>query len=237
MICISAIFGEYDMPKPAPLPQSILFTDSIKTSAEAKLKGWSVRIRKNADLANRYLPKAIKAAPQIFGINDDDVLWIDGSISFSGVDIIGLFNQVPVGGVGAFKHRWRNCIYDELVASLAIPKYQTQPIQEQAAQYRKTHPPNWGLWETGILVYRGAHKRIGYRWLSEMLAWSNQCQMSLPYVLRELKESIVNLTPGNVVENPWFHYIAHGTNHRPFGPTTRPFGPTTTKRKIPAKPG
>lgn len=167
--------------------------------------------RENGTLDGRYLGKAPKCAPHLLGHKDRDIIWVDASMRYRFDGLQTLLGQVPEGGVGLFRHRFRDCIYTEAAHSLEMPQYKRQPIVQQTRHYqREGHPSGWGLWECGIIVWRGAQHRIGERWLAEQLAWSSQDQISLPFVLRELGVKVTDLSPGSVVDNPWFRYQEHG---------------------------
>lgn len=177
--------------------------------------------RENGTLEGRYLAKAPKCAPHLLGHKDRDVIWVDASMRFQGSlphiprgdnPFRDLLHQVPEGGMGLFRHRHRDCIYTEAAHSLEMPIYKRQPIIQQTRHYqREGHPSGWGLWECGIIVWRGAQHVIGARWLAEQLTWSSQDQISLPFVVRELGQKVTDLSPGSVVDNPWFRYQEHGT--------------------------
>jgi hypothetical protein len=179
------------------------------------------RRRDNGTLEGRWLGKAPKCAPHLLGHKERDIIWVDASMRFRAGSpgptnehgyLKSLVEQVPEGGVGLFRHRHRDCIYTEATHSLTMPIYKRQPIVQQVRHYqREGHPQGWGLWECGIIVWRGAQHHIGERWLAEQLAWSSQDQISLPFVLRELGQKVTDLSPGSVVDNPWFRYQEHGT--------------------------
>lgn len=171
--------------------------------------------RDNGTLEGRYLGKAPKCAPHLLGHKDSDVIWVDASMRFRipVAPVLELLRDlVPIGGMGLFRHRHRDCIYTEAAHSLTMPQYRRQPLVQQTRHYqREGHPAGWGLWECGIIVWRGAQHVIGARWLAEQLTWSSQDQISLPYVVRELGVNVTDLSPGSVVDNPWFRYQEHGT--------------------------
>jgi len=176
---------------------------------------YNERRRDNTKLSGRYLSKAPKCAPHLLGHKETDILWIDASMRWTGRPLDELFSQVAEGGVGIYPHRWRNCIYTEAAASVpraGWDRYKGEPIMEQVQHYLgEVHPPNYGLWESGIVVWRGAQHVIGERWLAEQLTWTSQDQISLPYVLRKLGVSPTPLRSGTVVHNPWFVYEDHST--------------------------
>lgn len=209
MICLTAIIGEYDEPKPAPKGiESHMFSDRPRSDAEAL--GWKVHLRNNNTLSGRYVAKAPKCAPHLLGFTDPDVLWLDGSIRPTGEDIQEMFDMVPVGGIGTFKHRERDCVFIEATYSaLAINRYAGQPVLQQADFYHSQGmPEGWGLYEVGVIAWRGAQFQIGERWLAEQLVWSSQDQISFPYVCWK-NDTRPTILPGSSVLNKWTVYEHH----------------------------
>jgi len=199
---VSACYAGYDTPKPAPpgADKHILFTDNAEPA-----RGWETRLIGPAStLPPRYRSKGPKACPQFYGVANYSVLWIDASLFTTGKSIESLIALVPPGGVGAFKHRFRDNVLDEAKASAAIKRYAGEYVIEQAART----PSIKGLYETGVIVWRGAQHTMGIRWLAEMLAWSSQDQISFPYAALETGAEITSL-PGSSVDNEWFKYQRH----------------------------
>ena len=110
--------------------------------------------------------------------------------------------------VAQFAHPWRDCIYQEAEVSIHLPKYDGQPVTEQATCYRGAgHPPNWGLWASGMIARHHTPEimALGAAWTRETDAWTLQCQISEPYVLRNLDLRPTAL-PGDHLVNPWLVY-------------------------------
>ncbi len=201
-LVLSARYRGYDAPHTLPAG-TIVYDETL---------------RQNVNLSGRYVAKAVKCAPQLLGHWQRDIIWVDGSMEWTGHDLGALVEQVPNGGVGIYRHHLRDCIYDEALASIDMgPRYAGEPIAQQVAHYRESgHRANSGLWETGLVVWRGAQWTLGVRWLAEMLAWSSQDQISLPFTLSRVVEQrgnetlhVTDLTPGNAWENPWMVCRGH----------------------------
>lgn len=194
MIVLSGNFRGYD--REHRLPEGAIVLDEST--------------RENVNLSGRYLCKGPKCAPQLVGYRDRDVLWVDGSMEWTGEPLDGLFGLVPIGGVGMYRHRERTDLYREAIASIESGRYEGEPIAEQAAFYMEnTTPEPLGLWETGIIVWRGAQGLLGPRWLAEQLAWTSQDQISLPRAASVTGTTITSLSPGTSWENPWFVWKGH----------------------------
>lgn len=212
VLVLSANLGGYDAIKQAPRGpgvRAILYTDA-GSHAEARRMGWQPRERRNPNLTPRYLAKAPKCAPHLLGHAEDDILWIDASMEWRGRSVKEMFDMVPVGGVGCYRHRMRSSIQDEAAFSAPLKLYREEPVLAQAAQYTASRAA--GLYEAGILVWRGAQRTLGIRWAAEILSWSDQDQLSLPHAAREVGVTITTLVPGSVVDNPWFRYVGHKRN-------------------------
>ncbi len=195
MIVLTANYGEYDASHRLPL-DAVVYDESR---------------RNNAILPGRYVAKAVKCAPHLLGHLGRDIVWVDGSMEWTGKSLGSLLEQVPLGGVGVFRHRERDCIYAEAEASIENRRrYMNEPIAQQAEHYRAMgHPAHDGLWETGLIVWRGAQRWLGAPWLAEMLAWSSQDQISFPYVARDSTSMVTDLSGGDAWKNEWFEAKAH----------------------------
>jgi hypothetical protein len=76
-------------------------------------------------------------------------------------------------------HPDRDCIYDEAEFCVPIPKYSDLPLMAQADHYRKQgHPPNDGLWATGLIVRNDPLVDFGHAWITEQVRWGFQDQIS-----------------------------------------------------------
>jgi hypothetical protein len=217
--CLTAIFGGYERPKaPAPgVDRAIMLTDTTNDDR------WELLVRREHGISPRRLIFTAKLTPHMFA-DTRDVLWTDGSIEPTGLDVRSLFALVPPGGVGIFRHTHgpasmagRPSYWREAEFSHADPRYRAGgPAQdrgrlalEQAKHYRARGCSVAGLWSTGVLVWRGAQHRLGERWLAETMAWSASDQIALPYAIHATGVDVTTL-PGNVYDNPWFTYVEHG---------------------------
>ena len=211
---VTAIFGGYEMPKAPPtkgVDRAVLFTDSTEDSR------WEIHKRRAAHgLSNLRHFFVAKQTPHICVTDDDDVLWIDGSFEpKEGADVREMFEMVPKGGIGLYRHPDRQCYTDEARFSqwYGAEHERAALCLEQSAYYEKRGCPlRGGLWNSGIIVWRGAQRRLGERWFAETMAWSASDQMALPYVLHALGLGVdaITVIPGNIYECAWFDHIRHG---------------------------
>lgn len=186
-VVYTAIIGGYDTLKPQPtLPgiEYVCFTDQDLTPVAP----WRI-ISVDADtmVSPREHAKWFKLHPHVL-FPERQTLWIDGSITIKSEYALGELID-PGWGLRLYKHPLRDCIYDELLASLPMGKYDDQPLVRQCATYRAEwhHPDHWGLWACGIIA-RAPDQRVRdlfQAWWDEITYWSMQDQLSLPPLLRK----------------------------------------------------
>lgn len=154
------------------------------------------------------LAKVVKCLPWIV-TGAEYSIWIDGAYRVTSpvfaMQVVSLATPIA-----QFLHPWRDCLYAEAVESMRLSRYddQHEVIGEQAAEYELIgHPPNWGLWATGVIVRKHTAdiRVMGEQWLSEIRRHSYQDQVSEPLVLRmcDLRPQAL---PGDHIQNPWLSY-------------------------------
>lgn len=187
----TAIAGGYDDLKPHP---EIPDVDFIAFTDGPPADGWEVRpiecqptedqrVEHPRDVAKFY-----KLFPHVALPDHDFTVWIDGSHEIqSETFVFDCMAAVMDAGIAVYEHPWRQCIYDEAVASLDLVKYQGLPITEQVDAYRaEGHPEKWGLYATGTMARANtpAVAALMADWWAEMGRWTYQDQLSLPVVCR-----------------------------------------------------
>lgn len=121
-------------------------------------------------------------------------VWVDGSYVLRTDDqakqLVDDLIQHSPSGFGLHQHILRDCLFDEAVHAMALPKCedQRQIIEEQAHHYTLMgHPRNWGLWAAGFMCRSSNRPRIAEimdHWWDELMRWSWRDQISLSFVLR-----------------------------------------------------
>ncbi len=206
---VSAIYGSYDEVHP-PLEQSVKceFT-MITDNPGLDTPGW----RKAVDYKNRLHPrmgaKKPKLQPWRYSVADGPWIWIDGSFEVTSPTFVEEALAASEGHpISQWVHPWRDCIFDEALHSWNLPKYTDQPIRQQAAHYNNKHPAHWGLWATGLIVYREKLDYLADLWWAELQQWGYQDQVSQPVALRAAGLRPFQL-PGGLHQSPWLRWHNH----------------------------
>lgn len=189
-VLLTAVYGAYDTPKDVTGVDArrIMVTDQAETVAAAQAAGWEVYLDPLERLATPMLrAKWWKCRPEAIAPDADVWLWVDASITpypgYAGRCIEALTDV----DVALTPHPWRDCIYDELEASVGLPKYDPDAMRAQCDAYQQMgHPPHWGLFASGALARRNTRtvRELGHMWWRENLDRSWQDQLSLPVMVR-----------------------------------------------------
>jgi hypothetical protein len=193
----SAIYGNYDDPRPVPdldIPCR-MFTDAPGDWRDLGWDVWSVDPVIKDSEGNLYGPtnmlrhKFWKCHPDNALPDAEISIWVDGSIEITDKNFVQFcLNHLDDNDWLTLKHPARNCIYDEATFSAQLSRYDAMALEKQAGFYRDVigHPPQWGLPGTGIMVRRHtpAVFELGWSWWDECLHWTHQDQVSLPVLVR-----------------------------------------------------
>jgi hypothetical protein len=221
---ISTCFGGYDEIRPFPPHpdlHGVMVTDEMITSVIDK--GWNSVTHRNPNMHPRLAAKVAKCRPDRFLFDswekrDEAVVWLDASAHICDPDyFVEAVRSVPyTTPMAQFLHPDRDCIYDELVASRGMEKYETQDLETQLVEYEKFGMPrHWGLWATGMIVYHPAAfdlPAFGNAWLVEQMKWTYQDQLSEPYLLWVAEYRPASL-PGNLRQNGYVEWQPHTRNN------------------------
>lgn len=213
IVVYTAIDGAYDTLKP-PSPLWAADADFIAfVDNNARGDGWRqmavcqdfVDPCRNAKihkiLSHRYFPDA------------EYTIWIDGNVSIiSTVSLPGLLAEwLRETDLVVFKHRTRDCTYDEGVACIASAKDDPALINAQMSKYRRQgFPPKMGLAECTVLVRRNSPRiaKFNEAWFEEIRRHSRRDQLSFMYVAISLGLNYKWL-PGRISVNPHFLWLKH----------------------------
>lgn len=140
-------------------------------------------------------------------------LWLDGSLQLLQVPPLSLLDGADLA---VFRHRTRNCAYDEADVCSAALLDRPWRIASQMDRYRKEgYPSKAGLVESGFLFRRMSADMRAFdeEWWAEYDRGSCRDQLSFGYVARKMGMKITYLD-GNIAENDYVRLLPHRTNPR-----------------------
>ena len=218
-VCVyTAIAGAYDewlQPHPdIPGVDFIAFSDRPLESDY-----WRVI----SEFAREGNPRAVAKSYKILGpqfepLEDyDATLWIDANMEvISPTFVDEALADLGPDGFALHSHSYRDDIYDEAEFSATMPKYDGQPLLDQAEHYwREGIPHNGGLWSCASMARARSAKldALMNDWWAEILRWTLQDQISLPYVLHKhgiTPKAWPHYPPGSPqAESPWLKIHRH----------------------------
>ncbi len=196
------IFGDYDNFKPWPVQNVQADYYIITDNPSLKVDGWKTIVPDfpRRDLHPRMRAKFFKLFPWEALPKYEMTIYIDASIQVKS----NLFVEFCIRNLSTdmvlFRHPERKCIYREASASMALKKYQDEPVIKQIEYYKTFHPVNAGLYACGVMVrkHTAIIKKVMHDWWFENIKWSYQDQLSFPVVCR-----LNDFTPGVFEENQY----------------------------------
>jgi hypothetical protein len=202
---VTAIFGGYDQPKP-PCPQTVDCTFTLVTDNPDNAAGWET-VCVYDDRHPRVAAKEPKLRPWRYA-DGDAWIWVDGAFRIDSPTFVeDVIAETEL--IGQWKHPNRDCIYPESAVSQQMVKYFNTPVEKQAHHYCAVgHPPQWGLWATGLIVYRQPLDYLADLWWAEINRWGYQDQISQPVALRRAGLRPTEL-PHELWANPWLSWHPH----------------------------
>jgi hypothetical protein len=150
------------------------------------------------------------------------IIWIDASIVIKNVnfvnDILNLIQKDREQNMFIFEHYIRTDIFSEYLASKHIVKYNANNMYNQVKNYIADGFNDNYLYEAGFFIYKNNEqmKKTLNDWWKEIVTFSFQDQLSLPYILNKnnikpnlLNESnfIKNKMEGSVWKNKLIGYV------------------------------
>lgn len=173
---------------------------------------WETRPPAFADSDARRLARHHKTLSHELFPDATFTIWHDGNLRLR-VDPWKLVDTHLREGVdlASFKHRDRECVYEELEACIRFDKDDPARMRAQIERYRQAgYPARNGLAETGIVVRRHGHpiRELNQAWWREIENGSVRDQLSFDYVRWTLGVAQSYL-PGTQIRSPYAIYTRH----------------------------
>lgn len=146
-----------------------------------------------------------KTHPHILFGDADWTIWMDDW--FVPINIYGLVELAKDGDIGIYKHRHRDCIYEEAEVCIKMGLDDANIIKKQMGQYRReSYPSNFGLHETCIIVRRNTPSinELNEEWWNQIECGSHRDQLSFDFVVWKMGINLISLYPGDGYNNPYF---------------------------------
>lgn len=196
--------------RPDPSVSYVCFTDQAQRVVEPG--PWMLRPPVWTGADPRRSARYHKTQPHLLFPGVAFSLWLDGNIQLA-ADPWSMIETYLGGGcdVAVFRHRLRDCLYDELEACIRLAKDDPEVMKRQVARYRALgFPAKHGLAETGVLLRRHTPRiaELDPSWWNEIASGSVRDQLSFPFVLWRLGLEYAPLT-GETLRSPYVRYERH----------------------------
>lgn len=210
MIVYTAVYGGYDPLRPHPEHPGVEAWLCYTDDPDLQCEGWITIHEPPLYSHPRLSAKWRKCHPPAA----DSTLWVDGSVWIQDpafIDVVG--EQLNRSSMTMFSHPWRDCIYEEVGASIGMLKYQgledamARQVQHYASNGWKPHAGLWASTVIGRRSYRPV-AQLGAAWFAHCEAYTYQDQLSLPYLLDRYGIYPAAL-PHSLADNPWFIWASH----------------------------
>jgi glycosyltransferase involved in cell wall biosynthesis len=177
----------------------VCFTDDL-TIRNDNNSSWQIRPLFFDKLDNIRNQRWHKLHPHVLFPEYSKSIWLDANINILNKDIFDDIDKAIAESrlISIGPHPVRNCIYEEVVACIALGKDDERIMREQVNLIRDAgFPENNGLFENGV-IYRDHHHHQVIEIMNDWWCWienySRRDQLSLPYVLWQHKLEIKPLT-------------------------------------------
>jgi hypothetical protein len=188
VLMMTANFGKRDRPQPQVEQHGdvdwLFVTDDRDTPVPTP---WTVEYVEPMHEVPNLAAKWWRTHPP-FDRGYDYVIWLDANMESRVPNLAQYCVESVHDGLAVWEHPRRNCIVDEMEASLSTEaqggRYDHLPLRQQVDAYLAEGYPRWnGLYATGTFVWTPeSAKLIGDEWYEECLKWSYQDQLSFPVV-------------------------------------------------------
>jgi hypothetical protein len=161
----------------------ILFTDNKYFKSDV----WEVNyVDFLSHLDDRKKARFLKLNPDKVLPKHEVNLWIDHNFTPKINNFEDFLNQVKFkNNIMLYKHRYRTCIYDEMMKVIEMKKESSKIADKQINKYKKEgFPKNFGLFETGFMIRpnNDTINMFNEMWWNEVNNESGRDQLSQMYV-------------------------------------------------------
>ena len=187
-LVMTANFGGRDRPRPQTQQfgdvDYLYVTDDPDTPVPFP---WTVEVHEREHEVPNLAAKWWRTHPP-FDRGYDHVIWLDANMEMRIPQFTSYCIDAIHDGIAVWNHPRRNCIVDEMEASLGPEaqggRYDHLPLRAQVESYlAEGYPRHNGLYATGTFVWTPpAAKAIGDEWYDECVKWGYQDQLSFPVV-------------------------------------------------------
>ena len=186
LVIYTAFTGSYDeLKEPEFIDENcdyVCFTQNPDLESET----WKIIQMEKSTLDDNRTAKKYRLFPDKYFPDYKYSFWLDGTFKIVG-SIREYIYKYANSKMLVVVHPERDCIYDEARMSMPFPRYSNYTMTKQVEYYRsKGMPEHFGLPATGALFR--AHNdseiiKIMRQWWQEVINFTNQDQLSLPYVM------------------------------------------------------
>lgn len=186
LVIYTAFTGNYDeLKEPEFIDENcdyVCFTENPDLESDT----WEIVQMEKSTLDDNRKAKQYKLFANRYFSNYKYSFWLDGTFKIVG-SIREYIYKYAKSKMLAVVHPERDCIYDEAVMSMPFPRYSNYTMINQVEKYRSEGmPEHYGLIAAGALFR--AHNdpeiiSIMEQWWKEIINYTNQDQLSLPYAM------------------------------------------------------
>lgn len=218
---VTSITGDYvELHEPVAqiLPDGVTLEWVCVTDRERVSNTWRIAPlpRFESRISQRLQSKAARCEPFDWCARDTEVaIWMDAAGEVVSPHFVAdVLAALGSSEFAAWAHPDRDCVYEELEATLALPKYADKVEQLRAfgayLRQEPALPEHWGLWCGTVVAYRKCDATLDYGralWLACLNGAEND-QLAMPMLFNEIGVRPA-LLPQSVWANDWIIW------HRP----------------------
>jgi len=171
----------------------IAFVDKINPQLQVWQQKLIVPFSLDEKYANRRNAKIYKILPHLILPEYKFTIWHDGG-HYCKMHPLEIYETYMLNStIAVFKHRWRECVYQEMDEVIKQKIDYPSLIEAQRIYYKANNYPEYnGLYELPVIIRKNCYeiKQLNQRWWEQICRFSSRDQISFPVVLTSL-----NITP------------------------------------------